>query len=196
MPEIIYILINEAMPGYIKIGRTNDINRRIQDLDWTNIPLPFQCFYAARVKDVNFVEKQIHTAFADNRVRSNREFFKMNPERVVAIIKLVELENVTPKQNVESNPDIQDELEKIYTKRFNFESAKIPIGSELIFTRDQNVKAKVVSNGNIEINGEVKSLSRAAQELLHVNYPVQGPIFWIFEDETLDERRKRIEGEE
>lgn len=196
MPEIIYILINEAMPGYIKIGRTNDINRRIQDLDWTNIPLPFQCFYAARVNDVNFVEKQIHTAFADNRVRSNREFFKMNPERVVAIIKLVELENVTPKQNVESNPDIQEELEKIYTKRFNFESAKIPIGSELIFTRDQNIKAKVVSNGNIEINSEVKSLSRAAQELLHVNYPVQGPIFWIFEDETLDERRKRIEGEE
>jgi len=196
MSEIIYILINEAMPGYIKIGRTNDINRRIQDLDWTNIPLPFQCFYAARVKDVNFVEKQIHTAFADNRVRSNREFFKMNPERVVAIIKLVELENVTPKQNIESNPDVQDELEKIYTKRFNFESAKIPIGSELIFTRDQNIKAKVASNGNIEINGEVKSLSRAAQELLHVNYPVQGPIFWIFEDETLDERRKRIEGEE
>lgn len=59
--------------------------------------------------------------------------------------------------------------------------------------RDHSIKAKVVSNGNIEINGEVKSLSRAAQELLHVNYPVQGPIFWIFEDETLDERRKRIE---
>ena len=195
MNEIIYILINESMQGYIKIGRTSDINRRIQELDWTNIPLPFQCFYAARVKDVNFVEKQIHTAFADNRVRSNREFFKMNPERVVAIIKLVELENVTPKQSTVSNPDVREELEKIYTKRFSFELVQIPIGSELAFTRDSNIKAKVVSNGNIEINGEVKSLSRAAQELLHVNYPVQGPIFWIFEDETLDERRKRIESE-
>jgi hypothetical protein len=196
MNEIIYILVNEAMPGYIKIGRTNDINRRITDLDWTNIPLPFQCFYAAKVKDVNFVEKQIHTAFADNRVRSNREFFKMNPERVVAIIKLVELENVTPKQNIVSNPEVREELEKIYTKRFNFELAQIPIGAELIFTRDSNIKAKVVSNGNIEINGEVKSLSRAAQDLLHVTYPVQGPIFWEYEDETLDERRRRIENEE
>lgn len=195
MNEIIYILINEAMPGYIKIGRTNDINRRITDLDWTNIPLPFQCFYAALVNDVNFVERQIHTAFADNRVRSNREFFKMNPERVVAIIKLVEIENVTPKQNIVSTPEVREELEKIYTKRFNFESVQIPIGSELVFTRDANIRAKVISNGNIEINGEVKSLSRAAQELLHVNYPVQGPIFWIFEDETLDERRKRIESE-
>ncbi len=193
MAEIVYILINEAMPDYIKIGRTNDIDRRIKDLDWTNIPLPFQCFYAARVKDVNFVERQIHAAFADNRVRSNREFFKMNPERVVAIIKLIELENVTPRNTVVMNPDVQDELEKIYTKRFNFSFAQIPIGSELVFTRDRTVKARVVSNGNIEINGEVKSLSRAAQDLLHVNYPVQGPIFWEYEDETLDERRRRLE---
>ncbi len=195
MNEIIYILTNESMPGYIKIGRTNDIVRRVTELDWTNIPLPFQCFYAARVKDVNFAERQIHTAFTDNRVRSNREFFKMNPERVVAIIKLIEIENVTPGQNVENNPEVREELEKIYTKRFNFESAEIPVGSELSFTRDPNIKARVISNGNIDINGEVKSLSRAAQELLHVSYPVQGPIFWIFEDETLDERRKRIENE-
>lgn len=196
MDEIIYILINEAMPGYIKIGRTNDINRRIKDLDWTNMPLPFQCFYAARVKNVNFVESQIHDAFADNRVRSNREFFKMNPERVVAIIKLVEIENVTPSQNLEDQPEVKEELEKIYTKRFNFEAFKIPIGAELIFTRDKNIKAKVVANSNIEINGQIKSLSRAAQEALRVNYPVQGPIYWIYEDETLDERRKRIESEE
>ncbi len=196
MNEIIYILVNEAMPGFIKIGRTNDINRRIQDLDWTNLPLPFQCFYAAEVENVNFVESQIHSAFADNRVRSNREFFKMNPERVVAIIKLIEIKNVTPKQEVNTTPEVKEELEKIYTKRFNFESAEIPVGSELIFTRDKNVKAKVISNGNIEINGEVKSLSRAAQDLLHVSYPVQGPIFWEFEDETLDERRRRIENED
>ncbi len=196
MNEIIYILINEAMPGYVKIGRTNDIDRRVKELDWTNIPLPFQCFYASRVENVNFVESQIHTAFSDNRVRSNREFFKINPERVVAILKLVEIENVTPNQDLNTTSEVKEELEKIYTKRYNFTFAKIPIGAELIFTRDSNVKARVIDNGNIEINGETKSLSRAAQDLLHVSYPVQGPIFWKYEDETLDERRRRIESEE
>jgi tagatose-1,6-bisphosphate aldolase len=184
------------MPGYIKIGKTNDITRRIQDLDWTNMPLPFQCFYAARVEDVDFVERTIHSIFADNRVRSNREFFKVNPERVIAAIKLREIENVTPKQNLEDSPEVKEELEKIYTKRFNFSAVQIPIGSELTFTRDKNIKAKVVSDGNIQINGKIKSLSRAAQDLLKVDYPVQGPIFWIYDDETLDERRKRIENEE
>ena len=196
MDEIIYILINEAMPDFIKIGRTNDIERRIQDLDWTNMPLPFQCYYAAKVKDVNFVEKQIHTAFADNRVRSNREFFKMNPERVVAIIKLVEQENVTPNPIADETPEIKEELNKIYKKRFNFEAVEIPLGAVLSFIRNKNITAKVTSGSNIEVNGEVKSLSRAAQDLLGVSYPVQGPIFWVYEDETLDERRRRIENEE
>jgi len=196
MDEIIYILINEAMPDYIKIGRTNDILRRINDLDWTNMPLPFQCYYAAKVRNVNFVEKQIHTAFADNRVRSNREFFKMNPERIVAIIKLVELENVTPNRATNETPEIKEELNKIYKKRYNFEAVEIPLGAELLYIRDKNIKAKVVQGSNVEIGGEIKSLSKAAQDLLKVSYPVQGPIFWVYEDETLDERRRRIESEE
>lgn len=196
MNEIIYILTNEAMPDYIKIGKTNNIIRRIQDLDWTNIPLPFKCYYAAKVKDSAFAERQIHSVFADNRVRSNREFFKVNPERIVAAIKLVEIEDITPRQDVEGYAEVKEELEKIYTKRFNFGAVKISIGSELVFSRDEKIKAKVVSNGNIEINGEIKSLSRAAQDLLGYSYGVAGPLYWMYEGETLDERRKRIENEE
>ena len=184
------------MPGYVKIGKTNDIDRRIQDLDWTNMPLPFQCFYAARVEDADFVEKKIHSIFADNRVRTNREFFKVNPERVVDAIKLRELENVTPKPDLSGNPEVKEELEKIYTRRFNFTAVQIPIGAELVFTRDEKVRAKVASDGNIQIDGKVKSLSRAAQDLLDTDYPVQGPIFWKYGEETLDERRRRIEDEE
>ena len=47
--NIVYVLINEAMPGYVKIGRTSNVTQRLNNLDWTNIPLPFECFYAARV---------------------------------------------------------------------------------------------------------------------------------------------------
>ncbi len=32
-PGIIYVLINEAMPGYVKVGKTEDLDRRLQDLD-------------------------------------------------------------------------------------------------------------------------------------------------------------------
>jgi hypothetical protein len=33
---------------------------------------------------------------------------------------------------------------------FNFEMVKIPIGAELEFSRDQNIKARVISNRWIE----------------------------------------------
>ncbi|EKD33224.1 MAG: hypothetical protein ACD_76C00068G0021 [uncultured bacterium] len=55
MNEIIYILINEAMPGYVKIGRTTNLEQRIRSLDTTSVPLPFECFYACTVKDAVFV---------------------------------------------------------------------------------------------------------------------------------------------
>lgn len=91
MDNIIYILINEAMPGYVKIGKTGDLEQRVRSLDTTSVPLPFECFYACSVKNADFVERQLHEAFADNRVRSSREFFEIAPERAIAILKLVEL---------------------------------------------------------------------------------------------------------
>jgi hypothetical protein len=87
MAEIVCVLINEAMPGYAKIGRTDNLEQRIRSLDNTSVPLPFECFYAARVNDAAFVEKQLHDAFADFRVRKNREYFEISPDRVVSALK-------------------------------------------------------------------------------------------------------------
>lgn len=156
----------------------------------------FQCYYAARVRDSAFAEAKIHAIFADNRVRSKREFFKVNPERVVSAIQLIELEDVTPKNDIGEHTEVKEELEKIYTKRYNFKAVNIPVGSELTFTRNKQIKAKVISNNNVEINGEIKSLSRTARELLGYSYAVAGPLYWEFEGETLSERKKRFEEEE
>ena len=56
--EIIYILTNEAMPGYVKVGRTRtSLEKRVGDLNRsTGIPLPFTVFYACRVKNAQFAE--------------------------------------------------------------------------------------------------------------------------------------------
>ena len=81
----IYILINAAMPNYVKIGKTEQaVEERMKTLDTTSVPLPFECFYAARVEDIDFVERQLHDAFGNQRVRKNREFFEIDPARVTA----------------------------------------------------------------------------------------------------------------
>ena len=46
--RVVYILTNEAMPGLIKIGYTdNTIEKRMKELSrHSGVPLPFTCYYA------------------------------------------------------------------------------------------------------------------------------------------------------
>lgn len=198
MKEIIYILINEAMPGYVKIGKTStSLEQRVKELSGsTSVPLPFTCFYACTVKDASFVEHQLHDAFDNNRINPHREFFQISPERVVSALKLAEIENLTPKKDlVESHEDQKalNEARKDIRERFNFKMVNISVGSELVFSRDENIKAKVADDKHINYNNEITSLSTSAQKILGYDYGVQGTAYWMYEGETLDERRQRME---
>jgi len=199
MDKIIYVLTNEAIPGYVKIGRTsNNLEQRIKDLSAsTNIPLPFTCFYACTTKNAQFVEHQLHDAFDNNRINPKREFFQIAPERVVSALKLVAIEDVTPKKDLVENPKDRQALisARKIRERFNFDMTKIPTGSELVFSRDENTRAKVIDNHFIEYNGKKISLSKSAQAILGYDYGVAGTDYWTFDGETLDERRKRLTSE-
>ena len=64
MEGSVYVLTNPAMPNMVKIGKTTrDVELRLADLYSTGVPLPFECEYAAKVKDVDKTEKAFHTAF-------------------------------------------------------------------------------------------------------------------------------------
>jgi len=200
MIEIIYILTNEAMPGYVKIGKTStSLEQRIRELSSsTSVPLPFTCFYACTVENMNFVEHQLHDAFDNNRINPKREFFQIAPERVVAALKLVEIEDVTPEKDYVDSKEDQKALTQARKRRtdFSFKAADIPVGAEIYFSRDEDVKAKVLDNRTIELSGEKTSLSLSAQKLLGYNYSVAGPDYWMYDGESLDERRRRIESAE
>ncbi len=154
MEQIIYILTNEAMPGYVKIGKTTtSLEQRIKELSSsTSIPLPFTCFYACTVLNCDFVERQLHEAFGDNRVNPKREFFKIAPSRVMAALKIAELKNITPGQDIVENIEDQRALDEARRRRppFRFSMANIPIGSELTFVSDENKRAIVVDDRKIE----------------------------------------------
>lgn len=187
------------MPGYVKIGLTNgSLEERIRSLDTTSVPLPFECFYAAKVRNCREVEKLLHDTFLDHRVRSNREFFEISPERVVSAVKLAEIENVTPGRDYVESEEDQKALDQARSKRamFNFGMVDIPVDAEIYFVNDENIKARVISlNGQktIEFNGEVTSPSAAAKSLLGYASNVAGTMYWMYQGETLDERRRRLE---
>lgn len=199
---VVYVLINEAMPGYVKIGKTTtSIEQRVLELSRSSaVPLPFECYYAARVSDVSRVEEAFHDAFGDHRINTKREFFNISPERVVAVLKLLTIEDVTPSRNVgvESREDAVA-IERARKKRsaFSFKMVNIPVGAELKFIRDENIKCFVAPDQkHVVFKDKEMSSSEAAAGALGSKWWVQGPAYWTYDGETLDERRMRMEGDD
>lgn len=197
MPEVVYILTNEAMPGLIKIGRTNgEVSERVRQLDTTPIPLPFECFYAAEVTDADRVEKAIHEAFGDHRVRKNREFFKLSPDKPKAIIELLCLKNVTPGIEIFSEPDDQEAVGEAKKRRnaFSFPMAGIKPGAILQSVFDDSITCTVTGERSVEFRGQKDSLSNSALTIAHEKglgwSAIAGPDYWKYEGKTLSELRE------
>lgn len=202
MPEIVYLLTNPTMPGLVKIGRTTDLETRLRSLSThSGVPVPFECFYACEVANSTKVEKALHDAFGDHRINPKREFFRLNPDRAVAILELVALGNAAPTVEIADDPVELEALHREQSRReqFRFSLADVPIGAALTFSRDENITAKVVDDKRIEFEGEITSTSAAAAKvLLRFGWTVtkvQGPLYWVYDGETLVERRSRLEGD-
>jgi len=198
--SFVYVLTNESMPGIVKIGMTTSpIESRMLQLDTTGVPLPFECYYAARVNDQKRVEKALHEAFGDHRVRKTREFFRLDPYKAKVILQLVAEEEVTPKSDVVADSDDEEALVEARKRRsrFTFSSANVPIGATLVFAKGDGYTATVIDDSRIDFRGEVTSLSASAQlimkELGYTWVATQGPAFWLYEGETLKDRRNARE---
>ena len=199
--SIIYILTNQSMPGLIKIGKTeNNVTQRMSELFNTSIPLPFECYYAARVKDNTAVEKSFHKAFEDFRLNPSREFFKMDPYKAKIILQLLAQEDVTPRDNPAIDVETEKALEKVSKSgKFNFMSFGIPPGATLYYVSDPLITCTVNDERTVNFQGQIVSTSRAAV-LANASRggsakALSGPIWWLYEDETLSNRRERLGSE-
>lgn len=200
----VYILINDAMPGLIKIGRTTtSVKQRISELNHpAGIPLPFTCYYAARVEDCVKVEKRLHEAFGDHRVREKREFFRLSPHRAQAALELAALEDVTPRDEIidEFPEDAEKGLIRETNRRIlpTFSQYEISTGSILYLTKDQSITCTVEGERTVLFNGESMSLSAAAlQGLKSLGYnwrSAHGAAYWEYEGETIWDRYERLRG--
>ena len=199
---IIYILTNQSMPDTIKIGITDNLERRVKELDNTSSPLPFECYYAVEVEDASKIEKKIHEGFDDKRIRHNREFFYTTPEQAKSILEIAEVmggKNVTPKDDiVETEQDKQalDKSRKI-RKRFNFEMINIQPGTILNFVKDNAITCEVHDDRKVKFRDKITSLSDAADIVLReMGYDwsaAQGPIWWSYQGKSLSELRRERE---
>ena len=76
---------------------------------------------------------------------------------------------------------------------FSFEKLNIINGSILTFTRNSDITCTVFNENKVIFQETVQSLSAAAKEALKsegkVWKAVQGPLFWKYGENTIDELR-------
>ena len=196
---IVYVLTNEAFDGYVKIGKTLNIEQRLRQLDNTSVPLPFRCVYAVEVDDEAEVERLLHQTFADNRTRSKREFFEVEAQRVISAMKLTRGKDVTPKDDIAEDEEGLRAIEKAARKprkAYSLFDAELKVGDILHYSNNDAITAEVVGAKKVLFEGNETSLSRSALTLLQRDgytwRTVNGWQFWMFENETVAERLNNI----
>ena len=195
MSKIVYILTNQSMPDTIKIGITDNLERRMRELDNTSTPLPFECYYAVEVQDAKVIEKKIHEGLDDKRVRQNREFFNTSPEQAKAILEIAEVmggKNVTPTEDIVETPQDKQALDNARKRRGRidyFGILGIAKGTTLTFSKDENITCEVADDGKVIFRGKETSLSGSAllitNEMGYDWGQVQGAGYWCYQGRTL-----------
>lgn len=196
----VYLVTNEAMPGFVKIGltRQDDLTTRLKQLDTTSVPLPFECHYAARVPDCDKLERTLHFVFGDQRPRRGREFFRINPDLAKAIIELVAIEDVVLSDaqqpiDQEQRRDIADVRRRREVRTFT--SMSVPEGAELTFLKNRDVTCIVNGPRKVSFMGETMSPSRAALRAVNqMGYDwsaVSGMEYWLYDGVPLGQLPER-----
>jgi len=77
-------MLNPAMPGVVKIGRTRDQTKaRARQLYSTGVPREFVVLWQEFVHDSDEVEGELHDRFKALRINPRREFFEIEPQEAI-----------------------------------------------------------------------------------------------------------------
>ena len=188
--EYIYAFTNAAMPGLIKIGYTDNLEKRLKALSYpSGVPVPFECLYAAEVENGLEAEAAIHATFAPYRLTKKREFFKIEPDGIVALLKFLDkskgkvaevtdkirskLDDITTPEDKrainsvnEANKRRVGDEANVRRSVFTFSAVGICRGAELVYIPDPMKKCKVVDERHVAYDGNTYTLSGLAGKFL------------------------------
>jgi hypothetical protein len=193
MPDfsIVYVLVNPAMPGLVKIGRTSqeEVGIRLAQLYTTGVPVPFELKYACRVPNSDEVESALHVAFGPQRINPKREFFRIEPEQAIAILKLLHVEDATAEVAAQTTGIDEQSLaaaEGMRQRRPNldFHEMGIPNGA-VLDCLSATATATVVGPKKVKLGDADMSLTAATRQVLQLDYSVQPSPHWAYQGKSL-----------
>ena len=211
----VYILTNPSFKeDWVKIGKSSrPVDIRSKELDNTAVPLPFEIYATLKTVKYEQVEKLIHKTIdrlTDLRIRQNREFFNVSPAKALDILKDIsttlddaEIDEVYLGENrkpAKQQAEAEDCHKRQQRPRFKFSMINIPIGATVVFT-PTGIEVKVADDDKVEYQGRLYKLSPFVGTFMPDNRrnssgAYQGPKYFSYKGEILDDIRTKIEANE
>lgn len=87
--EYLYILSRREEKDILKIGMTTrNVQKRVNEINSaTGVVFPYSARKVYKVKDSSLVERGVHSLLAEHRIRSDREFFRIEYAKACSIIE-------------------------------------------------------------------------------------------------------------
>ena len=195
---IVYVLTNPAMLCMVKIGKTGrEVEARLNDLYTRGVPLPFECANAARVADMDKVEKAFHNVFCPYRVNPRWEFFSIEPEQTIGLVVLMKLEDMTPLMQAEAEEvDVEakaliERLKRARRLLLNYLEMGSMLATTLLYEGDGQTTCTVVAGRNVSFEGRNLLISKLTAELrAEPDRAIRGPVHWSFNGQLANFMRK------
>lgn len=188
MPKgYIYIMTNRCLQDMVKIGYATNVEERRKQLSTTALPYEYD-IYAIYETPGHLEDKKLHKLIdnlnPDLRVSKNREFFVMSPEDAYELLEAIAMisgsqDRLSKCQNV----TVAANDNKAKKPAVNFQKCNIPVGAELVFVDDPNVKVTVVSERKVQYNNEITSLSAVASNIK--GYSAAGPSYFTYKEKLV-----------
>lgn len=181
----VYILTNPSFrEDWVKIGKSSrPVDLRSKELDNTAVPLPFEIYATMKTSKYNEVEKLVHKiidSLTNFRIRQNREFFNVAPQKALDIFK--EIASTIDDAEIkifENNNSVSNDNEIISHTNHNKYSTgkreKFSINGKGAFYKNGcalEVVRKYVENNNLTYNsieslfcGKIPSLVMTVDEI-------------------------------
>ena len=173
----IYIMTNRCLKDMVKIGYATDVEERRKQLSTTALPYEYDV-YAVYETPGHLEDKKLHKLIdklnPDLRVSKNREFFVMSPADAYELLEAIAMISGS-QDRLQKVKGADTDATEAKTKKpaVNFQKCNIPIGAELVFIDDPEVKVIVISERKVQYNDEITSLSAIASS--KKGYSVAGP---------------------
>jgi hypothetical protein len=215
---VIYILTNPSFPEYVKIGYADDIDRRLSELNRTECtPFAFRVYATYAVKTrlpdlkihemidrINPALRSIDTVNGKKRVR---EFYAMSAEDAYLMFEAMAeihgttelLVKVKPDKKQVEEEETANEVKEIAREKaapFSFDLVQIKPNEKVEFwytsQRFSGIECRVIDSKHIEYEGQSYSLTSFATMMLKSKNSVQGPKFFKYKGEWLNDIRDRL----